>query len=168
MSSFKFSARSRGNLEGVHPDLVAVMERALEITPIDFIVIEGLRTKERQRELVRIGQSWTMNSRHLTGHAVDLLPIGVGGPAFDWPLYYKLAPAVKEAALELDVDLEWGGDWSKHKDGPHFQLAWDTYPIGDTESKILPPEKPKAPAGQPTGGFAALIRAILSFLGRKA
>lgn len=132
----KWSTRSLGNLQGIHPDLRKVMDLALERSPLDFIVIEGLRTKERQTKLVQSGASRTMNSRHLTGHAVDLLPIGYDGkPAFDWPLYHELAPAVKAAASDLGVALEWGGDWSSFRDGPHFQLSRKTYPADDMTPK---------------------------------
>lgn len=124
-----FDERSLRNLVGVHDDLVAVMQRALVLSPIPFIVIEGLRTIERQRQLVSQGASKTMRSRHLTGHAVDIVPLRTDGTiAFDWPLYHKLAPAVKQAAEELGVDVEWGGDWATFKDGPHFQLSWASYP----------------------------------------
>ena len=126
-----YSARSLRNLNGIHPDLRRVIDRALQESPLDFSVIEGLRTKERQAKLVASGASQTMNSRHITGHAVDLLPIGPNGPAFDWPLYHKLGPAVKEAAKAEGVDLEWGGDWRSFKDGPHFQLSHATYPASD-------------------------------------
>lgn len=127
----KYSTRSLRNLRGIHPDLRRVIDRALQDSPLDFIVIEGLRTQERQAQLVGSGASQTMNSRHLTGHAVDLLPIGPRGPAFDWPLYHRLGPAVKEAARKEGVDLEWGGDWRSFKDGPHFQLSRDSYPASD-------------------------------------
>jgi peptidoglycan LD-endopeptidase CwlK len=127
----KWSDRSLRNLAGIHPDLRRVMDRALQISPIDFIVIEGLRTKERQAQLVADGASRTMNSRHLTGHAVDLLPIGSNGKGeFAWPLYHKLAPAVKQAAKELGVAIVWGGDWPKFRDGPHFELDRKVYPAG--------------------------------------
>ena len=98
----RYSKRSLGNLKGIHPDLRRVIDRALQQSPYDFIVIEGLRTMQRQRELVANGDSTTMNSRHLTGHAVDLLPVGPNGPAFAWPLYDRLGPAVK-AAAEADA-----------------------------------------------------------------
>lgn len=125
----KWSERSLNNLRGIHPDLRRVMDRALQISPLDFIVIEGLRTPERQRQLVASGASKTLNSRHLTGHAVDLLPIGYDGKAaFDWPLYHKLAPAVKQAANELGVRIVWGGDWKSFRDGPHFELDRAVYP----------------------------------------
>jgi peptidoglycan L-alanyl-D-glutamate endopeptidase CwlK len=123
-----FSARSEKNLVGVHPDLVRVMRRALEIAPVDFMVIEGLRTVERQRQLVAKGASQTMRSRHLTGHAVDIAPVVGGAIRWDWPLYDRLAVAVKQAAREVSVPVEWGGDWTTFKDGPHWQLPWAQYP----------------------------------------
>lgn len=135
----KYSARSLKNLNGIHPDLRRVIDRALQDSPLDFVVIEGLRTKERQKQLVTNGASKTMNSRHITGHAVDLLPIGTNGkPAFDWPLYDRLAPAVKAAAEKEHVDLVWGGDWTSFKDGPHFELDRRTYSDKDWASKVEP------------------------------
>lgn len=121
---FKLGSMSLARLEGVHPDLARVIHRAIEITPVDFSVVEGLRTKERQAELVAAGASKTMNSRHLTGHAVDIAPYVGGTIRWDWPLFYQLAPAVKKAATELGVKVEWGGDWATFKDGPHWQLPW--------------------------------------------
>ena len=109
---FAFSARSLQKLVGVHPDLVKVAHLAIQISPVDFVITCG-----------------TMRSRHLTGHAIDLAPIGPNGKvAWDWPLFYKLAPAMKNAAIELEVALEWGGDWKSFPDGPHFQLSWESYP----------------------------------------
>lgn len=124
--TFKLSKRSRDSLQGVHPDLVRVVERAIELTEVDFVVIEGLRTPARQAELVKAGASQTQNSRHLTGHAVDLAA-WVGTVRWDWPLYPRIAAAVKQAAKELGVPIEWGGDW-KFRDGPHFQLPRKVYP----------------------------------------
>ena len=132
MMPFRFSARSLARLEGIHPDLVAVMHLAIERTPIDFTVLEGLRTRERQRELVREGKSWTMNSRHLTGHAVDIAPLVNG--KIDWAdgsNFYCLADVVRAAAAELGVPIEWGGNWKTAKDGPHFQLPWKSYGATD-------------------------------------
>lgn len=137
----RYSSRSVKNLTGIHPDLRRVIDRALQESPLDFIVIEGLRTKERQKKLVATGASKTMNSRHLTGHAVDLVPIGANGKAaFDWPLYHQLGPAVKAAAEAEGVAIVWGGDWSSFADGPHFELDREVYPVGDWESKSKPPE----------------------------
>lgn len=121
--SYSFSQRSTDKLKGVDVDLVSVVHRALELSEIDFAVTEGLRTKERQAELVKAGASKTMNSRHITGHAVDLAAIVGGEIRWDWPLYEKIAKAMKQAAYELNIKIEWGGDWKSFKDGPHFQLT---------------------------------------------
>jgi len=122
---YKLSLRSKQRLSGVHPDLVDVVKRAIEIAEQDFSVTEGIRHIERQRQLVATGKSTTLNSRHLTGHAVDLVPYPV---SWDWEHFYPIADAMKQAAEELDVDLEWGGDWKSFPDGPHFQLSWKKYP----------------------------------------
>ena len=127
--TFKLSDRSLRRLEGVNEDLVKVVKRAIEITDVDFAVTEGLRTKQRQEELVKAGASKTMRSRHLTGHAVDLCAVVGSEIRWDWSLYPKIAHAMKKAAYELDVPLEWGGDWKSFKDGPHFQLTWEEYPV---------------------------------------
>ena len=125
---FTLSDRSKKRLQGVHPDLVRVVERAIELTPVDFVVTEGRRTKARQRELVAAGASQTMNSRHITGHAVDLAALVGGKVRWDWPLYSQLAGAMMMAAAELKIPLEWGGKWESFKDGPHFQLPRAKYP----------------------------------------
>lgn len=126
--TFTLSDRSKQRLVGVHPDLVSVVMRALELSEVDFAILEGLRTKERQAELVKAGASQTMRSRHLTGHAVDLGAFVGGQVRWDWPLYSKLAVAMKTAASDLGVPIEWGGDWTSLRDGPHFQLTWAAYP----------------------------------------
>lgn len=124
------NARSLKNLEGVHPDLVRVVKRADELVapPLGFVVIEGLRTAKRQAELVAAGASRTQNSRHLTGHAVDLMATVNGQGRWDWPLYGQLAAAMKQAAAEFGVALVWGGDWKTLRDGPHFELDRKVYP----------------------------------------
>jgi peptidoglycan L-alanyl-D-glutamate endopeptidase CwlK len=126
--SYVLGNRSKQRLTGLHPDLVAVVELAITKTDVDFTVLEGMRTKSRQRSLFTKGSSMTMNSRHLTGHAVDLGAYVDGEVKWDWPLYHRIAKAMNEAALELKVDLDWGGDWKSFPDGPHFQLRWSTYP----------------------------------------
>jgi peptidoglycan L-alanyl-D-glutamate endopeptidase CwlK len=125
--TYALSAASLAKLSHLHPDLQKVVKRAIQLTPVDFTVLEGLRTIERQKKLVAAGASKTMNSRHLTGHAVDLAPLEDGEVSWAWPLYHKLAPAVKQAAKELGVPITWGGDW-KFKDGPHWELSWKHYP----------------------------------------
>lgn len=126
---FTLGSRSRQRLESVHPDLVRVVERAIGTTTVDFTVLEGRRTPERQRQLVAAGASQTMNSRHLTGHAVDLGAWVNSQVRWDWPLYYRIADAMKAAAQAEDVPIEWGGDWKTFKDGPHYQLPWKEYPV---------------------------------------
>jgi peptidoglycan L-alanyl-D-glutamate endopeptidase CwlK len=156
----KFGSRSLKNMVGIHPDLRRVLDRALQDSPLDFSVIEGLRTLERQKQLVASGASQTLNSRHLTGHAVDLLPVGPDGKgAFDWPLYNKLGPAVKAAANAEGVALDWGGDWKKFKDGPHFELDRNVYPAGEWETKAKPPA-PRESAAQSSTVQASAVQIV--------
>lgn len=122
---YKLSKRSLKNLDGVHPDLVKVVKQAIIITPIDFAVTEGVRTIERQKLLFELGASWTMHSQHLTGRAVDLAAFVDGEIRWDWPLYHKLALAMKAAANYCMVEIVCGADWENHPDGPHFELAGD-------------------------------------------
>lgn len=128
MSKFRFSQRSENNLNGVNSDLVKVIRRALEITQVDFIVIEGLRTQARQKELVAAGKSQTNNSRHLTGHAVDIIPVNT-----KWEIeeFKPLLKAVKQAADELGVKLRFGINWkndpslpieTRFIDAPHVEI----------------------------------------------
>jgi len=124
----QLDARAEKSLVGVHPDLVRIVRRAAEITSTDFTITEGLRTIARQKQLMAVGATRTMRSRHLTGHAVDLAAKVNGTIRWDWPLYSRLAVAMKTAAEGLNLPIEWGGDWRTFKDGPHFQLPWATYP----------------------------------------
>lgn len=125
---YKLGPRSQTRLKGVHPDLVKVVERAIEITTVDFTVLEGLRDPARQKTLMESGASQTLNSRHITGHAVDLGAWVDNRVDWSWPLYHKIAAAMKEAAKELNVAIVWGGDWSRFKDGPHYELDRRNYP----------------------------------------
>ena len=145
-------------LQGIHPHLKAVILKAITLTEIDFIVLEGLRSSQRQRKLVDKGASQTMKSRHITGHAVDLGAYANGNISWDWKYYYKIADAVKKAAESEDIQIRWGGAWhtsltqyvgtakelskeytqlrksQKRKvflDGPHFELPKNLYPEGD-------------------------------------
>ena len=124
---FVLGSVSKNNLKGVHPDLVKVVERAISLTTVDFRVIEGLRSKQRQIELVNKGASKTLDSRHITGHAVDVVALIGGSVRWDWPLYDKIAKAFKQAAKELNIPIVWGGDWKTFKDGPHFELDRNVY-----------------------------------------
>jgi hypothetical protein len=112
MSQFVLSQRSLDRLTGVQPALVAVVKRAIQLTKVDFGVIEGVRTQMRQQELVNSGASQTMNSRHLTGHAVDLMAYIGDRASWELNLYDDIADAMKQAAIELDTPIKWGGAWS--------------------------------------------------------
>jgi peptidoglycan L-alanyl-D-glutamate endopeptidase CwlK len=127
-NGYKLGKRSHQPLEGVHPDLIKVVEEAIKITEVDFTVLEGLRTVERQKKLLAKGATKTMRSRHITGHAVDLGAYVDRRVDWSWPLYYKIAAAMKQSAKELDIPIRWGGSWPKFPDGPHFQLQWKHYP----------------------------------------
>jgi peptidoglycan L-alanyl-D-glutamate endopeptidase CwlK len=151
MSKFFLGKKSLDTLQGVHPDLVAVVKRAIELTEVDFTVLEGLRSHERQAKLVASGASKTLNSRHLTGHAVDLGAIvdfdgdGRTELRWDWPLYHKIAEAMRAASIEKKIPIRWGGTWGllsdlqvpitdavlsrSFSDGPHFELPWASYPL---------------------------------------
>lgn len=139
------------NLAGVNPKLAHLVEVAIVDSPIDFRVTEGLRTLARQRHLVQIGASQTLDSRHLTGDAVDLVAWD-GGPRWEWPLIYQMAEHIRKIALANAISIRWGGVWdlnqsftytvappeelviayierqkAKRKkaflDGPHFELC---------------------------------------------
>jgi peptidoglycan L-alanyl-D-glutamate endopeptidase CwlK len=149
------SARCELRLAGVHPDLVRVVRCAAEGGAV-FRVVEGLRSQERQRDLVASGASQTMASRHLTGHAVDLAPMVDGAVSWDWKHFFPLADAIADAARKEGVPLIWGGAWGRavhdwpkggakaaqdayaaerraagrkpFLDGPHFELPAVRYP----------------------------------------
>lgn len=128
---FQLSQRSLSRLVGVHPDLAAIVKLAIQRTPMDFTVVEGVRTLARQRENVAKGASQTLASYHLPqadglSHAVDLAPLIAGAiPWNNWQAFADLAQVVKACAAELGVPVEWGGDWKTLKDGPHFQIPRD-------------------------------------------
>jgi peptidoglycan L-alanyl-D-glutamate endopeptidase CwlK len=109
--SFKLSQRSLDRLEGVDERLVAVVKQAITTTKIDFGVIQGMRTLEMQKELVAKGASQTMKSKHLTGHAVDLMAYISGRGSWELNLYDDIADAMKEAGDVLGVQLRWGAAW---------------------------------------------------------
>lgn len=149
--TFKFSQNSRRRLETVHPDLQCVAERAIEISKVDFAITQGRRTLDEQRRLYGKGRTaaqcramgvpaeyakpkeakvtWIKpeNGNHLSGNALDVAPYVNGKLEYDdngklglWP---KIAKAFKDAAREMDVSIEWGGDWEGTKDRPHFELV---------------------------------------------
>lgn len=155
MKTFKLGKRSVKELEGVHADLVSVVQRAIAITPQDFAVHDGIRTLDEQKALVERGASKTLKSRHITGHAVDLVPYINGKLRWEWEPIYLVADAVRTAAQELGIPLRWGGAWDvdftasdelpedivtdysarrrdagkkAFLDGPHFELPRTQYP----------------------------------------
>jgi peptidoglycan L-alanyl-D-glutamate endopeptidase CwlK len=130
---FRLSKRSLDKLEGVKPELAAVVKRAIELTEVDFVVVQGNRTQAEQDALYAQGRTkpgpkvtWTRNSRHIGGSAVDLAPYFDG--AINWDndgklgLYPQIAAAMTVAADELGVAITWGGSWKKTPDRPHWEL----------------------------------------------
>jgi peptidoglycan LD-endopeptidase CwlK len=155
MPAFSLGPASLKELKGVHPDLVAVTKRAIQLSAQDFTVHDGIRTVAEQQRLVASGASTTMDSRHLTGHAVDLVPYVNGKLRWEWPLIYVIADAVRVAARELGIPIRWGGAWDvdftasspspedlvddyvrrrrrqglrAFIDGPHYELPKQKYP----------------------------------------
>lgn len=126
--AYAFGATSRARLNQVHPDLQRVAELALSYSPHDFTITEGIRTLARQKQLKAAGASQTLNSRHITGHALDFAVLVGGKVRWDWPLYPPVADAFKRAAKELNVPIIWGGDWKSLRDGPHIELDRRRYP----------------------------------------
>ncbi len=131
---FNLSRKSLSKLNGIHADLSKIVLRAIQLTTVDFMVVEGLRTVARQKVLVADGKSKTMNSRHLTGHAVDLYPLVNG--RIDWPSCVKVVKAMQQAAKEFGIKIRCGADFNengiigddKFYDGPHFELRRQEYP----------------------------------------
>jgi len=109
---FKLSKRSLDRLDGVDERLAAVVAAAIHISRVDFGVICGMRTLEEQRELVEKGASQTMKSKHLVGHAVDLMAYCGSRASWELNLYDDIADAVAEAAREVDVPIVWGAAWT--------------------------------------------------------
>lgn len=126
--TFELSQRSKQNLNGVNDDLIRIVYRALQLSTIDFGIIEGIRSLEHQKRLFAAGKSQTLNSRHLTGHAVDVFAYPTPAGSWDWKYYKLISDAFKLAGRELNIPVEWGGDWKTLKDGPHFQLPYADYP----------------------------------------
>lgn len=150
--SYNLSKLSRSRMVGLHPDLIKIVELAIKLTKVDFRVQEGLRTIETQREYVKKGASQTMNSRHLTGKAVDVVALPAGVVSWDLKHYCTIAQAFKEASESLAIPVRWGGCWlelssvtdpmksveaysankraNKQKafiDSPHFELPTRVY-----------------------------------------
>ncbi|KAB8309399.1 MULTISPECIES: M15 family metallopeptidase [Rahnella] len=128
MEHFKFSKSSEDNLKGVHPDLCIIMRKALALSPVDFGISEGLRNKKRQLELVAKGRSLTNNSRHITGHAVDIFALPNNAISWEFKYYQAIANIVFELSKTLSIEIEWGGKWDDLNDGTHFELSRKDYP----------------------------------------
>lgn len=125
---FKLSQRSKDRLVGVHPDLVKVVYRALELTPVDFGITEGVRSLATQKKYVAEGKSKTMKSRHLHGFAVDVVAYPKDKDTWNMKYYRMIADAFKQASAELNIPIKWGGDFVSFKDGVHFELLSSAYP----------------------------------------
>lgn len=126
--TFSFGTKSSEKLSQVHPDLQMVFNEAIKDSPLDFSITEGIRTRERQKALFDAGKSQTMNSRHLTGKAVDIAVIKDGEVTWDFKYYQLVADHIKKIAKKLDVPVTWGGSWVSFRDGPHFELDRSKYP----------------------------------------
>ena len=140
------SRHSIRKMRRLHAHMKAVTYRASELlrewdNGIDFRVGECERTLKTQERYLKTGRSKTMNSRHLIKRikeygeyqdrcaAIDLIALVDNKATWNWPAYHVIAKAMKQAAKELGVKINWGGDWVNFADGPHFQLSWDKYPI---------------------------------------
>jgi len=126
--TYKFGAKSAERLSTVHTDLQKVMNAAITNSPYDFSITEGIRTKERQKELFDTGKSQTLNSRHLTGKAVDIAAIVDGKVSWDLKYYKLIAAHIISTAESLSIPVVWGGSWKSFVDGPHFELDKKVYP----------------------------------------
>ena len=120
---YKLSKRSRRSLIGIHPILGFAVEMAIQRTKQDFTILStgGVRTKKQQRVLVDRGASKTMKSNHLTGNAVDLVAWENNKPSWNPSLYTEIAKAMKSVIKQYNLQIEWGGDWVKFVDMPHWQ-----------------------------------------------
>ena len=110
--AYKLSTKSQERLMGVEPELKEIVYEAIKVTKIDFGVIEGLRTEEKQKQLVESGASQTMKSKHLEGRAVDLMAYFGGRGSWELNVYDEIADAMKEAAIKVDVAVRWGAAWT--------------------------------------------------------
>ena len=110
--AYKLSTRSQERLMGIEPELKEVVYEAIKVTKIDFGVIEGLRTEEKQKQLVESGASQTMKSKHLEGRAVDLMAYIGGRGSWELNVYDEIADAMKEAAVKVEVAVRWGAAWT--------------------------------------------------------
>ena len=125
--TYAFGTKSAEKLSQVHPDLQKVFNEAIKDSPLDFSITEGLRTKERQKVLFDAGKSQTMNSRHLTGKAVDIAVIRDGEITWNYIYYIPVLDHIKAVAKKLSIDIACGGDWQSFKDYAHVELHRSVY-----------------------------------------
>lgn len=125
---YKFGNKSKERLSTVHPDLQKLFNEAITNAPYDFSITEGVRSLERQKELVDSKKSTTMNSRHITGKAVDIAVFVDGVISWDIRVYKSVAEHIKTIAKLMNIPIIWGGDWKSFVDGPHFELDRKVYP----------------------------------------
>ena len=103
----RFGKRSKQRLKGVDTKLVNVLNELVKI--MDVTIIEGLRSQERQNELVAKGASKTKYSKHIQGKAVDVAPYPI-----DWKdrdRFHYMGGMVRGIGQQLGVNIRWGGDW---------------------------------------------------------
>ena len=125
--TYAFGAKSAERLAEVHPDLQKVFNEAIKDSPMDFSITQGLRTKEQQKALFDAGKSQTMNSRHFTGHAVDIAVFRDGEVTWDSKYYIPVIDHIKKIAKSMDIPIVSGGDWVTFKDYPHIELHRSKY-----------------------------------------
>lgn len=124
MANWSLNQRSLGRLKYLHPDLVSVVHLAVKYSKQRFQVTQGIRTIAQQRDYLAAGKSRTLDSRHLTAHAIDFHALDDKGNALWEAVFYaEIARAVFKAAKELGIEIKWGGNWKSFKDYPHFHLA---------------------------------------------
>lgn len=155
MGVFVLNAGSKKELLRVHEALVSIVEKAVQLSVQEFAVHDGVRTIAEQQQMVQRGAAQTLDSRHVSGHAVDLVPYINGKLRWEWPPIYLIADAMRIGAQELKIPLRWGGAWdvdftnstelpqdlvsnyvarrkkqglSAFIDGPHFELLRSQYP----------------------------------------
>tara|TARA_R100000654_G_scaffold5_1_gene17 strand:+ start:1089 stop:1469 length:381 start_codon:yes stop_codon:yes gene_type:complete len=104
---YRFGKRSKKRLKGVNPKLVNILNELIKI--MDVTIIEGLRNKERQKELLAQGKSKTKYSKHLEGKAVDLAPYPINWK--DRERFHYMGGMLRGIAKQLNINIRWGGDW---------------------------------------------------------
>jgi len=137
-NTYSFTESSEKNFANVHPDLVKLARKALELSPVNFGVSEGARSVDRQRYLLGQRATQTLDSRHIPAepmgggnnlsHAIDIFPFVGGEARYDGRLFAEIKEAWDQASVLLKIPFEWGGDWKDFHDAPHFQLPVKEYP----------------------------------------